>query len=207
MAAYNEGQSLIELLIAIGVGVIIIIAGVSAVSVYLRVASQDVTYQGATFLAQELMDKIVVTAEGGWRKIADASNSLYYLATSTTGYVVTTSTEMVIIGDLNYVRYFNSTSTCRDASEAIGACGVDDPSTKKITVVVDWFYRGATSTIMIEKYITRTSNSVLWQTDWVGGATCPGSDSPVKTYNTRFCNSTSDVDNYSDPGSIKILGL
>ena len=203
----QNGQSLIELLIAIGIGAIIIIAGVTATVVYLRVSSQDITYQGATFLAQELVDNVTVAAEGDWYKIANASNSVYYLATSTTGFVVNNGSEARKIDELTYFRSFFATSTCRSAADAIGACGADDPSTKKIKITVDWQYRGATSTVEIEQYVTRTSNSVLWQTDWVGGATCPGSDGPVVSYNTRFCSSTLGVDSSSTPGLLKIRGL
>lgn len=204
----NNGQSLMELLVAVGVGVIIILTGVSTVAVYLRVSSQDITFQHANFFAQELIDNVNVTAEGEWSKIVNAASNSY-LATSTMGFAVISGQENRAIDSTIYTRYFYSTSVCRDAGESIVDCssGIDDPFTKKLNVKVEWLYRNATTSISLEKFLTKTNNEVIFQTNWVGGPLCATSFDPIApNYNTAFCTSTPGLDFSSNPGLIKIQG-
>lgn len=209
---YQAGQSLAELIIAIGVGVVIILGGIGTVSVYLRVSSQDITYQKANFLAQEIIDRINVTAEGDWNKIVNATTSSYLTPSSTsTGFLVQSGQENIALDNTNYVRYFYTTSVCRDAMDFIVDCvvvgSINDPFTRKIQTVVGWSYRGAPTNVSLEKYVTRTSNEISFQDNWIGGSSCPSSDSVFTNYNTGFCSSTPNLDFSSNPGVIKIQGF
>ncbi len=205
----RAGQSLVELIVAIGVGVVIILGGIGTVAVYLRVSSQDITYQRANFLAQEMIDKINVTAEGNWNKIANATTSSYLTQSSTsTGFTVQSGQESIALDNTNYTRYFYAASVCRDAADFIVDCAVgsNDPFTKKIQIVVGWSYRGSPTSVSLEKYITRTSNNVYFQDNWVGGQSC-ATDPVFSDYNTQFCSSTPNLDFSSNPGVIKIQGF
>ena len=194
-----------ELLVAVGVGMVIMLTGIGLVGVYLRISSQDLSFQGANFLSQDLMDGVTAAAEGDWESIANATTS-HHLATSTMGFAVKPCKESKTINNTAYTRYFSVAPVCRDTGENIGPCGVDDPATKKIKVTVEWLYRGAPASIFLDKYLTKTSNRVFHQTDWMGGAACAGVVDPVAAgYNTRFCSAV-DIDITSLPGSIKIQG-
>lgn len=212
MAKLNRqaGQSLMELIIAVGLGVLIILGGIGAVSLYLRVSSQDIPYQKANFLAREIIDDIGVTAGGNWEKIANATSSSY-LSASSSGFIVQSGQENMALDNTTYSRYFYSASVCRDAGDSVVDCSVpgsvNDPSTKKITAIVGWVYRGFPANVSLEKYVTKTSNEVLFQNNWVGGKTCiTGSDPVVSGYTTGFCSSTPSLDFVSNPGIIKIQG-
>ncbi len=210
MARLNNGQSLMELIIAVGLGVSIILGGIGAVSLYLRVSSQDIPYQKANFLVREIIDEISVTAGGNWEKIANATSSSY-LSASSSGFIVQTGQENKTLDNTNYSRYFYASSVCRDASDNIVDCSapgsINDPSTKKITTIVEWVYRGSSTNVSLEKYITKTSNEVLFQNNWVGGKTCATSSDPIVSgYTTSFCSSTPSLDFDSNPGIIKIGG-
>lgn len=105
-----------------------------------------------------------------------------------------------------FKRYFYIEEVCRntDPENPIVACssGVSDPSTIKITAVVEWMIGGKTGTFSLSEYLTRWQNSAFWQTDWSQGVV---SDSPVSEPGSGFGTST-DIE-YASSGSIRILGL
>ena len=202
----SSGQSLFELLIAMSVGIIIVIAGVTAVTVYLRISSTDVIYQGATFLGKELLDNVTVKAEANWHTIILATSSIYYLATSTAGFnLIEGASEVKKAGNFTYYRYFVATSTCRDADDKIASCPsvYDDPLTKKIRVTVEWPTAGATSSIFFERFVSQTVNQTFWQSDWAGGVS---TTARTGGFTSLFASST-DAEVSSTPGIIKIKGL
>ena len=197
-----------ELLIAIGIGVVIVLTAVSSVSVSLQVASQDPTWQGATFLGQQLLDNVAVTAEGNWPGIAAVTNESY-LEAGSSGFTIRIGRENLRVNNTSYERYFTVAAVERGSGgEIVDSGGADDPSTKKITVTVQWRYRGQPTAINLVRYVTRSRNTVFAQTDWVGGPTCPSKDeATASAVHTRFCKvEKGDLDFQSRPGSIKIRG-
>ena len=202
----NRGQSLVELLIAIGIATIVMLVSIVLLRFLLRLSTYDPVAQSGTFLSKELMDQVTGTVEGSWGAIGNTTAGTQYRLNATSGgFVVAAGTEVKIVNAISYTRYFTVDPVLRDATDAIATVGTNDPSTKKVTVVVTWAQQGQPQTVSVEKYFTRTRNEVLWQTDWVGGPTCSADDPLVTGTNNRFCTTTSgNVDYTSEPGSIKI---
>lgn len=209
----SKGQSLVELLIALALSVMVI-GGALRLMVFLtRSGAYDPVAQTGALLAIDLMSSATAAAAGSWPAIASLTIAThYYLEAGGGGFTVKQppGDETKIVNGISYVRYFTVSSVLRDGSDAIATVGTDDPSTKKITVVVSWVYGGKPYNHTIEKYVVRTRNEVSRQTDWVGGPAClPGTDPQigVQAVNNRFCTSTlTGVDYTSKPGSIKIQG-
>jgi hypothetical protein len=108
-------------------------------------------------------------------------------------------------------RYFSVENVCRtnDSNSTISGtapCGggtVDDPSTQKVTTSIEWTTNGSLSQAILNDYLTRWKNSVFWQTDWSAGQNQSG---PLTKPNNQYASSTN-IDNTTKPGSIRINGL
>ena len=204
----NGGQSLLEVIIAVAVGTITILAAITVLSLILRIGRQDVSFQTGVFLEQEILDNVTVTAERDWQQLANTSEGQdYRLATTSTEGVfeVQGGNDVVIIGETAYTSFFRVSSVGRDGNWNIVTGGTNDPSTKKVDVFVTWLFQSSTVTSTIAKYITRTQNLVFSQSDWSGGAS---STDPVFTRPKNiFFEASSTIDFSSQPGTIKIQGL
>ncbi len=207
MGGLSRGQSLVEVLVAVALGGVIILAAVAATHVSLRIASQDPTWQTGNFLAEQLLDNVAATAEGKWSDIKGATGASYLAATSAGRFEVRAGAETVINNNISYSRSFSVAPVYRNANGEIVDSGTKDPSTGRVTVDIQWHYQGDPTNIVLQRYITRTQNVVWQQTDWGGGPTCPGSDPAVTNIvHTRFCEGTAEIDFSSQSGSIKIKG-
>lgn len=206
----RRGQSLVEFLIAVGIGAVVLLTAIGMMRFMIRLSAHDPVAQIATFFAQDMVSAVTVMAEGSWSSIADATaGTKYQVSASTDGFIRAANEETKIINGISYTRHFTVSGVSRDSNDLISgdAGSADDPSTKKITVVVSWLYQGAPYATAVEQYVARTRNETVWQTDWVGGPTCPTDDSAVRGVNFRFCATTSGIVDYtSEPGSIKIQG-
>jgi hypothetical protein len=100
-------------------------------------------------------------------------------------------------------RYFYLTNVCRDGNDNIVTCGTEDPSTQQITVNTDWWQTGATSTVSLNRYITRGRHLILRQTDWSGG---DGQTGPVTDLGTKF-DDHDGVNATGTAGSLKMIGF
>ncbi|TSC52476.1 MAG: Uncharacterized protein LiPW41_246 [Parcubacteria group bacterium LiPW_41] len=106
-----------------------------------------------------------------------------------------------------YTRYFYVENGCRtnDASSTysgVSPCGggsVDDPSSQKISSVVQWG-TGGTGQIILADILTRWKNAIFQQSDWSGGV----SENVLINSGTTFASS-SNVN--SGGGSLRINGL
>lgn len=207
----SKGQSLVELLVAVALGVVVIAGALRLMNFLTRSSAYDPVAQTGALLAVDLMNSATAAAAGSWPAIASATaGAHYYLTAGGSGFSVTPGDEIKLVNIISYSRYFTVSSVMRDTNDGIAAIGNDDPSTKKITVMVSWMYAGKPYNHTIEQYVARTQNEVSRQTDWVGGPAClPGADPQVgaQAVNNRFCTSTLiGVDYISKPGSIKIQG-
>ena len=107
-------------------------------------------------------------------------------------------------------RYFYIENVCRtnDANyelAGVAPCdsgSIDDPSTQRITGVVEWSGKDKISNFSLIRYLTRWRNDVFHQTDWSGGS---GQEGPVEKSSDRYASST-DID-FSSLGEIKIKGI
>jgi len=208
---FNKGQSLIEVLLAVSVAIITIVAAVTVLILSLRISSQDVGFQTAAFLGQQVVDEIDVLAERDWELfMAVIGGTDYHLATTTQAgdFAIFDGVEVVTIDGVDYAVSFQANDVNRDGSgQIVTDGGFDDPSTKKIDVSVSWVFRGDPEISNLSKYVIRTANLSFVQSDWSGGGTSPSSDPVFERPGSTFYSADSDIDFSSQQGSIKIRGL
>lgn len=203
------GQSLIEILVAIAVGIVMIGVAIAIIAPILRANTRTNEAKVAAALGRELFENVRVFGEIDWHNIdtlATTSDYHYHLTTSTASpFTFISGDENIALGTTTYIRFFYVDDTCRLISggiQKVKDCStlgaVADPSTKVVTVVYGW---PGNTTNTFATYLTRYRSRTLWQTDWSGG---PGSDSPVSTTTWRFSNATN-VDYSTTTGVIKIL--
>jgi Tfp pilus assembly protein PilV len=196
----RAGQSLVEIIIAVAIGVIIVIGAITVVAPSIRLQADSVRVQIAAALGKELMDNVRVFAESSWSSIASLSTSSavhYYLNASSSPFTTSTGDQAVMVGTSTYTRYFYLSEVQRSVSGMIVASGgTADPSTRKVTVA----YRWASGTIWtMETYLTRSRSETFRQTDWSLGG---GQDGPITTPTSRFSTSTGSINVASSSGSI-----
>jgi len=93
----KSGQSLIEILVAIGVGVIMLVGAVTALTPAIKSLSDVSRTQGAASASKELLDNLRIFADANWHNIDTLSTSTkYFLNTATSTFVVATGTEGII---------------------------------------------------------------------------------------------------------------
>lgn len=93
----QSGQSLIEILVAIGVGVIMLVGAVTALTPAIKSLTDVSRTQGASAISKELLDNLRIFTEENWHNIDTLSTSTkYFLNTATSTFVVATGTEAVV---------------------------------------------------------------------------------------------------------------
>lgn len=211
MARLNSGQSLIELLVALGLVVVVMMMALGIMRFLIHLGANDPVSQTGAIVARKAADAAVEIAAGSWPVVAQAvQGQQYRVATSTGGFTLVAGAATSTINGITYTNYILVDPVLRSATDTIVAVGgTDDPATKKITIVSSWSYGTASSTEVIESYVARTRNESIIQTDWVGGPTCPSRDPviAVGTTPTQFCLVTGgSLDYTSVPGSLRIQG-
>lgn len=201
----NRGQSLIEVLIAIVIGVLLFIAAVSIIVPLLRTNSDVARGQIANGLARELLENVTVFSQGDWHNIdtlATGTTNHYHLTTSSSPFFKVDGDEQVAVATSTYTRYFYLDDVMRvyPAGQIVTSGGINDPSTKKVTVVYSW---GQTTPKGIYQYLIRSGNNIYAQTDWSGGA---GQMNATNTVNSKFAASQN-IDFSSSTGSIFVSGV
>lgn len=221
----NKAQSLIEILLGLGIGVSMILGVSALMSINFKNSSATKMIQNSSYLADELAEKVKLTAEYDWHIIYCPPNGIcpgpgkgsgnnYYINYSSQTPQIVAGTEMVTSDGKQYIRYFNINNTYRNqcgigdiTQNSETACsggpespGVsEDPSTQKISVII---MQGTSQIIKRDYYITRSRNSAFRQTDWYGGS---GQEGPIVGPNNKYSSSTGV--STSTPGIIKIQGL
>lgn len=230
MEKFNiKGQSLVEILIAVGIGAILIGAAATTIIPVLRSNLETRTVQIAGSLSQEYLDNLQSMTENDWYKIYNppaskgASSQFYLTATSTayssSTYIIASGSTSTIVEARTFTRYFsieninrdlcnagditvNATSSCASGPGSTGA--IEDPSTQKITSVVSWTAGGSLGgSINKIQYLTRSKNKVFVQSDWSGGS---GQEGPITAESDKFSSSTN-INYTTSTGSIVIQGF
>ncbi len=211
MAKSNSGQSLIELLVALGLAVTVMMMALGIMRFLIRLGANDPVAQAGAIIARKTAVAAAEAAAGAWPAVAAAAaGQQYHIATSTNGFTLAVGAVTSTVNGIIYTNYVTVDPVMRSATDTIVIfSGTDDPATKKITSVSSWSYGGASSTETIESYVARTRNESIVQTDWVGGPTCPSRDPVILagTTPTQFCLVTGGgLDYTSVPGSLRIQG-
>ncbi len=201
----RSGQSLVELLVAIGVGAILVIGAVAAIAPSIQTHGSALKIQMASALGKELLDNTRAFGEGSWHNLEYLSTTsvhAYYLIATTSPFQIATGTQNVTLATSTFTRYFYLDDVYRNSSGKIDSAGTYyDPSTKKITVVYGW----GNGTSSLTSYFARTGDNVWSQTDWSGG---PNQDGPITATgtNAQFASSTG-IDYTTSTGAIVISGF
>ncbi len=208
--SYNKksGQSLIEILIGIAVGVIIVGGVAATIAVTLRSNVQNKNSQTATALAQELVNSVSDFSAGNWHNL-DTLNAAtqYHLATTGPAFVSVAGSEAFVIDSLSFSRHFIYEEVSRDPitgniQESGYVPANADPSTKKILVTVSWQEPGGPASVTLNKFVTRSKNFVFTQTDWSGATGQPG---PITSPNNRYNAKGSNIDTTGVAGAIETI--
>jgi type II secretory pathway pseudopilin PulG len=219
----DHGQSLIELLVALSVGVLIIGSAATAVVFTVRSNAQNRATEAASTLAQELLSQLRSVAESNWLSIYNLSKSgtseyHYYLDANLTvkaGEEDETINPAMRINGIAYRRYFMVADVNRDncgtreiVNSAQTGCSasqtgiLDDPSTQKITVKVNWLVGENPAELAVTEYLIRGKNETNLFTDWSGSAGVSGPvDKPTKDYFDKSSN----LDSTTSPGALKLV--
>lgn len=201
------GQSLVEILIAVGVSSLIIGSVVTTYIASLNSNANARINAVATQLAQETFDNVKAMSEADWNSIyLKTKNTNYYLQLNGTGsFDVITGTENIAAGGTNYTRAFTLQNVSRSLGGDIVASGMgpDDPSTQLVMVTVGWTIGGKPGTTRVGGYISRVKNTSLKLTTWNGGS---GSEGPFIGQTNTFSASTN-VDWNTLPGTLKVLNF
>jgi type II secretory pathway pseudopilin PulG len=203
----TSGQSLIEILIGIAVGVIIIGGVTATIAVTLRSNVQNKNVQSATSLSQELVNKLTDFASANWHNIDTLGSGQYHLIQSGAAFSVQSESEPAqTIDGVPFTRYFTVQSVSRDANDDIVTVGgTNDPSTKKVVITVSWQQGPDPVQTTVNKFITRSKNLVFQQTDWAGGLTNP-SDPVLTVPDTTYYDKGTKL-NTGTAGSVKVEGF
>ncbi len=171
----REGQTLIEILIGLGVAAIIIGGAVYSIVFTLSSGSETQKKQIATGLAKELIDRTRTVADANWLDVYNlpvkATSSSYYVMASGTVLIATSGSQIITVDNDHYKVFFSLENVSRDVNDDITeGTGVDDPSSQKITAWVQWPADGINpSEFQIVDYITRWRTKVFRQDNWGGG--------------------------------------
>lgn len=110
-----------------------------------------------------------------------------------------------------FTRSFSVENVCRTSDASSSISGVSpcadgsstDPSTQKVTTIVEWTAGATTIEASLSSYVTRWKNAVFQQTNWTGGL----DDSGTYTGSSNYYSSSSNISSTSTTGSIRIQGL
>ncbi len=122
--AARRGQSLVEILIGIVVGVLLVLAATSLISPALRAGLNVSQIQTATALGKELLDNVRTFAEGDWHNVsvlATSSANPYYLLAAQSPFLAVSGQESAVAevssGLIGYWKLDEATGTAvRDFS-------------------------------------------------------------------------------------------
>ncbi|MEK7612472.1 MAG: hypothetical protein AAB407_03965 [Patescibacteria group bacterium] len=218
----RKGQSLIEILIGITVGIIIIGSAVLVLTVTLRISQQNKYLQSATFLGQELLEGLTIYAQTKWYCVSAPCEGTglnqglynltededYYLRKTapTAPFIWRSGTESVTGSDgIVYTRFFQKQNVSRDPQDNIETTFNslnEDPSTQRVIVTVSWPDGGQ---VQFSKYLTRHNNVVMRQTDWSGGNGVSVSYSATSSISVYDMAESDEIDHETTPGAVQIL--
>lgn len=188
----ENGQLLLEVLVAIAAAAIIVALGSQMVYVSLKSGDSAGKKNIALGLSGEIFEAVRNSATEKWQNLYNLNkDGANYYPTSTVGkWAVATGTENIVINDVVYTRSFTVQNVCRDDStrnitgitdsngSSTVACvisgGSPDPSTQKVNVTVSW---PNADPVVSNEYVTRWRNKICLQTAWSGTGsgttTCP----------------------------------
>ncbi|TRZ83737.1 hypothetical protein D4R86_00215 [bacterium] len=190
---FLKAQSLIELLVAVAIGTILIGGSVGLMGVSIKSYGTVKKHLQANVLIRESAEVIQSLARNSWHNIYDLTKGTdYKISLSGNFWTISAGQETSTVNNVPYKRYFKIYDVNRDGSGDITDIGDDDPSTQKITIILEYGDNYVSSS-SISFYFTRSdNNSVFHQTDWAGESGITGPiPNPVDKYDTSTNITTS----------------
>lgn len=196
---HQEGQLLLEVLVAVAAAAVIMSLGGPLVVVSLRsnqVSSEKNVGYG---LIQETFEAVRGATTEKWQNLFNLSegSTNYFPQQSTGKWILTAqsgSNADVPINGITYTRTFTVQNVCRSGvavtgitdsggstTACTGAGGSHDPSTQRVTATVSWPNADA---ITFSEYVTRWRNKACLQTSWSTGGSSGVKTCPDTTYDT-----------------------
>ncbi len=164
---FSAGQSLVEILVALGISALIIPAIYLGLLASRQGQVQLNQRQNALTLLNESLEAVRVVREKKWTTFA--VDGTYYPATQAGGWVLMAGTQT--IGD--FTRSLTISDVSRDSTgKIVSSGGQIDPSTKKVTHTVSWSvpYSGNVSvTTYMTRYLDNDAYLQTTQTDFKAG--------------------------------------
>ena len=192
----RRGQSMFEVLVALGIGTLLFLGAITAIAPSLRGNAWASQAETETQLAGGLLSNAKSWAEGNWNSVlalATSSANTYWLSTTSSPYIAVAGTQTISVGvassTVSSTQYFYLGDVYRDANGNVTttvAGNSYDPSTKQITAFAK-IAGTRTPTTTLVAYLTRNIANIFGQTNWSGG---PGQNGPITTTNSQFATST-----------------
>ncbi len=204
-SSYEKGQSIVEILIAIGIAALIIGSVVTTYVVSLRAnANARLAAVGLQF-AEETYDNLRALTEANWHTLHAIPKAVnHHLTIVGDKFSINTGTETLMAQDVQYTRSFIVENVQRDAGGNIVATGgLNDPSTQRVAVTVSWPIAGETGTARIEGFLARNRNISFRTTNWTDGPLHAG---PFMGETSGFATGNN-IDFATLPGTIKLLNF
>ncbi len=149
----EKGQTLIELLIAIGLSAILIPALLVGFSVTRDGRAQQEQRLQATSYLLEAQEAIRIITANNWDNLV---NGTYHPVVSGSTWALAVGSET--ISEFGFTRQIVISDVFRDINgDIVASGGILDPSTKKITISVSWTNPIASS-VITDSYLTRHKN-------------------------------------------------
>jgi type II secretory pathway pseudopilin PulG len=191
IALNNNGQILIEIILAILIGAMIIGAAASLIAANQKSSQISEQRNTAIFLSQEGVEALKSINENNWHAIFvppagknDGNNNCLKIDTDNNVWTLTNnSTDCdIAVNGIIYTRTINVYNTNRednDDENIISPGGIDDPSTQKVKIKVSY---SMGEDIIIEQYLTRWRNEIFIQSNWTGSSGQDDFTDPSKYY-------------------------
>lgn len=205
---YEKGQSIVEILIAIGMVAVILGSVVATYVVSLRANANARLSAVGVQLAGETYDNIRALAEADWHTITAVPRATnHHLTLAGGNFNVNSGVETIIVNDIQYTRSFIIENVHRDTGgNIVTPSGIEHPSTQRVVVTVSWPIVGATGETSMAGFIARNRNVSLRATNWTDG---PLQTEPFTPFvgETSVFASSENIDFTTLPGVIRILNF
>lgn len=142
---------IVEILIAISIITVVILAMMVVAQKSIYVSRQAVDATEATFLLEEGAEAVRILRDNNWTNISGLTASANYYPLFAGGTWTLSSTPNTV--DI-FTRKVSVAAVLRDnATKDVSVSGTNDPGTKLVTVTVSWVEGGTTVTKTLSFYI------------------------------------------------------
>ena len=195
-----RGQSLLEALLSITLGVLLIGSSVGLIGLSLKSFNSVKQRLQVNSLMRQTAEVIQSLINDNWHSIYDLTKATNYkISASGNTWSISSGQETSTINSIPYKRYFQIYNVTRDGSGNIFTSGTNDPSTQRITIFLE-YGNNYVSSSSLPFYLTRSyNNQVFQQTDWSGGS---GQTGPISNPGNEFDTADSNINYASTTGSI-----